>query len=137
MTVAATPFHSVSDGEHPGPVGPLGRRGRWTTDHARTVAIAWATVALALGVFAPNVETALSGAGWQASGSESVQARALIQANFAGLSSSALMVVVHSQRLTAGDAAFGQTVRRVEGVLRANAQVASVQSPRTGSSSRT
>ncbi len=56
-------------------VGPIGRLGRWTADHVRTVAIAWAVVAVALGVFAPKVETALSGAGWQANGSESVQAR--------------------------------------------------------------
>ena len=34
-----------------------------------TVFIAWAVVAVALGFFAPRVETALSGAGWQANGS--------------------------------------------------------------------
>ena len=34
--------------------------------------IAWVVVAVGLGVFAPRVETALSGAGWQANGSESV-----------------------------------------------------------------
>jgi putative drug exporter of the RND superfamily len=115
-------------------VGPLGRLGRWTGDHVRAVAIAWAIVAVALGAFAPKVETALSGAGWQANGSESVQARTLIQANFAGLSSSALMVVVHSQRLTSTDPAFRQTVSRVEQVLRANAHVASVQPPHARSS---
>jgi RND superfamily putative drug exporter len=115
-------------------VGPLGRLGRWTADHVRTVAIVWAIVAVALGVLAPKVETALSGAGWQANGSESVQARSLIQTNFAGLSSSALMVVVHSQRLTTTDAAFRQTVGRVEQLLRTNAHVASVQPPRVGSS---
>ena len=115
-------------------VGPLGRLGRWTADHIRTVAIVWAVVAVALGVFAPKVETALSGAGWQANGSESVQARTLIQANFAGLSSSALMVVVHSTRLTVSDAAYAKTVRRVEQLLRSNAHVASVQAPSAGSS---
>ena len=108
-------------------VGPLGRLGRWTADHVRAVAIAWVVVAVALGVFAPRVETALSGAGWQANGSESVQARELIQANFAGLSSSALMVVVHSQRLRPPPTrASGRRVGRVEQLLRANAHVASV-----------
>ena len=58
-----------------GAVGPIGRLGAWTADHIRAVALAWAVVALALGAFAPKVETALSGAGWQANGSESVQAR--------------------------------------------------------------
>jgi putative drug exporter of the RND superfamily len=115
--------------EHPGAVGPLGRLGRWTADHVRAVALAWAVVALALGAFAPKVESALSGAGWQANGSESVQARKLIQANFAGLSSSALMVVVHSQQLTSGDNGFRQTVSRVERILRANSHVRSVVPP--------
>src|SRR5689334_2815664 len=62
-----------------GPIGPLGRLGGWTAAHVRAVSIAWLLVALALAAFAPKVETALSGAGWQANGSESVQARALIQ----------------------------------------------------------
>ena len=76
MTVVDTPIRARRAGvEHPEAVGPLGRLGRWTADHVRAVAIAWAVVAVALGVFAPKVETALSGAGWQANGSESVQAR--------------------------------------------------------------
>lgn len=133
MTVVAAPLPAAA----PAPavaVGALGRLGRWTADHIRFVAIAWAIVAVGLGAFAPRVETALSGAGWQANGSESVQARALIQASFAGLSSSALMVVVHSQRLTTTDSAFRQTVSRVEQVLRTNPHVVSVQAPQAGSS---
>jgi RND superfamily putative drug exporter len=113
-------------------VGPIGRLGRWTADHVRAVAIAWAALAIMLGVFAPRVETALSGAGWQANGSQSVQARHLIQSNFAGLSSSALMVVLHSQGQTVASPAFRQTVARVESVLRTNKQVSSVQTPRPG-----
>ncbi len=120
--------------KHPETVGPLGRLGRWTADHVRAVALAWAVVALALGAFAPKVESALSGAGWQANGSESVQARTLIQRNFAGLSSSALMVVVHSPQLTSGDNGFRQTVNRVERILRANSHVRSVVPPHAGTS---
>ncbi len=134
MTLVAAPLRAAPAVEHPEAVGPLGRLGRWTADHVRAVAIVWAVVAVTLGVFAPRVETALSGAGWQANGSESVNARSLIQANFAGLSSSALMVVVHSQGLVATDPAFRQTVARVEQVLRGNAHVASVQPPRAGAS---
>ena len=133
MTVVAAPLRAAATAD-PGGVGSLGRLGRWTADHIRTVAIAWAIVAIALGVFAPKVETALSGAGWQANGSDSVQARTLIQANFAGLSSSALMVVVHSQRLTAGDPGFRKTIGSVERVLRTNAHVGVVDAPRAGSS---
>ena len=135
MTVVAAPPRLAATPERPAPVvGPIGRLGRWTADHVRTVGVAWAVVALALGAFAPKVETVLSGAGWQANGSESVQARELIQANFAGLSSSALTVVVHSDRLTATDPGFQETVARVASVLRSSEDVASVQAPRAGSS---
>jgi RND superfamily putative drug exporter len=134
VTVVATPLRpATAAADQPEAVGPLGRLGRWTADHMRTVAVVWAVAALGLGVFAPRVETALSGAGWQANGSESVQARKLIQANFAGLSSSALMVVVHSQRLTASDAPFQRTVTRVEQLLQADSRVESVRPPRAGS----
>jgi putative drug exporter of the RND superfamily len=120
--------------EHPEAVGPIGRLGRFTADHIRAVAIAWAVVAVAFGVFAPKVESALSGAGWQANGSESVQARTLIQRNFAGLSSTALMVVVHSPVQTVASPGFRATVASVERILRSDRRVASVQPPRAGSS---
>ena len=106
--------------EHPEAVGPIGRLGRWTVDHGRGVAIAWIVIAIGFGFFAPKVESALSGAGWQANGSQSVQARALIQKNFAGLSSSALMVVVHSPTQTVGDAGFRSTLAAVARTLRTN-----------------
>ncbi len=132
--VAAASASHAAPAAHLEAVGPIGRLGRWTADHVRAVAIAWTVLALALGLFAPKVESTLSGAGWQANGSASVRARKLIQANFAGLSSSALMVVVNSQQLTSGDNGFRQTVSRVERILRANKHVASVQPPRAGSS---
>ncbi len=134
MTVDTPIRVSAPAPEQPKAVGPIGRLGRWAADHVHAVAIAWAILAVALGVFAPKVETALSGAGWQANGSESVQARALIQRNFGGLSSSALMVVVHSQQLTTRDGGFRQTVARVERVLRGNSHVRSLVPPRAGSS---
>ena len=118
--------------EHPEAVGPIGRLGRWTIDHSRAVAAGWVVVAVALGGFAPRVESALSGAGWQANGSESVRARQLIQKNFQGLSSSALMVVVHSPTQAVSSARFRQTLASVERILRSNAHVASVQPPRRG-----
>ena len=119
-------------GEHPGAVGPIGRLGRWTADHVRVVAIAWAIVAVAFGAFAPKVESALSGAGWQANGSQSVQARKLIQTNFAGLSSSALMVVLHSPTQTVFSPGFQRSIASVEQVLHGSSHVASVQPPRRG-----
>ncbi len=135
MTVVDTPIRVAAPAlEQPETVGPIGRLGRWAADHVRAVALTWAIVAVALGVFAPKVESALSGAGWQANGSESVEARTLVQRNFAGLSSSALMVVVHSQRLTTSDDGFRQTVAGVERVLRGNSHVRSVVPPQSGSS---
>ncbi len=116
-----------------GAVGPIGRLGAWTADHIRAVALAWAVVALALGAFAPKVESALSGAGWQANGSESVQVRDLVQQNFGGLSSSALTVVVHSGSQTAGAPAFRATVARVERILRADKHISRVVPPAAGS----
>jgi putative drug exporter of the RND superfamily len=113
-------------------VGPIGRLGRFTATHTRSVVLAWVAIAVAFGFFAPRVETALSGAGWQANGSESVQARSMIQQHFAGQSSTALMVVVHSPRLTASDPAFAAAVTRAEGILRSDPAIVSVLPPRAG-----
>jgi RND superfamily putative drug exporter len=110
-----------------GELGPLGRLGRWTAGHFRLVLAAWLVVVVGFGVFAPKVESALSGAGWQANGSESVQARALIEQRFSGDSSSALMVVVHSVRHTSAEPPFRATVARVERILRESPAVASVR----------
>ena len=74
----------IKHGTH---VGPIGRLGRYTATHFRTVLIGWLVVAVVLGFFAPRVESALSGAGWEASGSQSVQARKLVERDFAGLGS--------------------------------------------------
>ena len=74
-------------------VGPIGRLGHYTATHFRVVLIAWLVIAVVLGFFAPRVETALSGAGWETTGSQSVQARQLIDKNFKGLSSYGLMTV--------------------------------------------
>ena len=85
--------------------GPLGRLGTWVIDHGRIVTLAWVLIVVGLGVFAPSVEKNLSGAGWQANGSESVAVRELAQEHFGGNASHAIQVVVHSadSPLTEGD----------------------------------
>ena len=93
-------------------VGPIGRLGRWSATHFRWVVAAWVVIALGLGFLAPRVETSLSGAGWEDTGSQSVQARQLIQDNFGGNSSNALMVVVHSDDTTVSSPAFQAAVTR-------------------------
>lgn len=116
-------------------LGPVGRLGLWTTTHFRAVLAAWLLIAVAFGVFAPRVETALSGAGWEATGSQSVQARQLIQKDFHGFGSHGLMVVVHSAQATTRDPAFAHTVTRVEGRLRTSSAVSTVVAPQPGVSS--
>ena len=111
-------------------VGPVGRLGRYTATHFRAVLIGWAVVALGLGSFAPRVEQALSGAGWEASGSQSVQARKLIETSFRGLSSYSLITVVHSPGVRFGNPAFRSTVARVEHLLAADPAVSTVVAPR-------
>src|SRR4051794_8408201 len=113
-------------------VGPIGRLGRWTATHFRFVAAAWVVVAVGLGVLAPRVETALSGAGWEATGSQSVQARHLIDTNFEGSGPYALTVVIHARHHTVADPVFKHVLRRVEDRLRRDPAVATVVAPRAG-----
>jgi RND superfamily putative drug exporter len=118
--------------EHSTHVGPIGRLGRYTATHFRTVLAGWLVVAVVLGFFAPRVETALSGAGWEASGSQSVQARKLLERDFAGLGSYGLMTVVYSPTQTVSAPAFRSAIARVEQSLRADAAVRTVVAPAPG-----
>ena len=94
----------------------------------------WVVLAVGLGALAPRVEHALSGAGWEASGSESVQARERIDRDFAGGGSYALQAVVSSSSLTTGDPIFDRTLNRVQDLLGEDRRVTSVVAPRQGSS---
>jgi putative drug exporter of the RND superfamily len=113
-------------------LGPLGRLGRLAATRRRRVFVAWALIAIGLGILAPRVETALSGAGWQATGSDSVRARQQIDRSFAGAGSYALQVAVHSQRFAAADPSFRRTVVRAGRILRRDSAVRQVTPPRRG-----
>jgi putative drug exporter of the RND superfamily len=115
-------------------LGPIGRLGRFAATHRRAVFITWALIAVGLGVLAPRVETALSGAGWQANGSESVKVREQTERDFGGVGAYALQVVVHSGQLTSADPAFRQSVAAVGRTLAADPAVRDVIAPRPGSS---
>lgn len=115
-----------------GELGPVGRLGRLAAKHRRRVFAGWAIVAVGLGVLAPRVETALSGAGWQDNGSESVQAREEIDRAFAGGGAYALQVAVHSDRFATGSAPFRLTLTRAERILAADPAVRTVAAPRPG-----
>jgi putative drug exporter of the RND superfamily len=110
-------------------LGRFGRLGLWMADHRRIVALVWAAIAISLGAFAPFAERALSGAGWEASGSESVEAREMLQERFPGRGAYALTVVVSSSQATVDDAAFQTVVARVASVLAADEAVARVVRP--------
>jgi len=114
--------------------GPIGRLGHYTATHFRTVLFAWLAIALVLGFFAPRVEHALSGAGWEATGSESVAARDAINKNFDGLSSSALMVVIHSPTQVVQDPAFKQEIKQAKTTLSQDDRVSSIVLPKPGTS---
>jgi len=115
-------------------LGPLGRLGRWTATHVRVVVLAWVVVAIGLGLLAPKAEHALSGAGWEATGSESVAAREQVDQSFGGRSSSGLTVVLHAPDATVAAPAFRRAVAAVERTLRADPRVSDVVAPQPGAS---
>jgi RND superfamily putative drug exporter len=115
--------------------GAFARLGAWTGSHLRAVLLIWLVVLAGFGVFAPKVESVLAGAGWQDSTSQSVQARQIIERDFAGLGSSALQVVVVDRGARiAGDPSARIVIARVEAMLRASKDVSAVVPPAPGSS---
>lgn len=117
------------------PVGLLGRLGGWTALHLRLVLASWLVVLVGFGIFAPKVESALAGAGWQDSSSQSVQARHLIRQDFAGLGSSALQVVIVDRQAPIGTDPSGRAaVARVQSMLKASPDVSTVVPPQPGTS---
>ncbi len=113
--------------------GTLAQLGAWAATHLRLVLLGWAIVLVVFGFFAPSVETALAGAGWQDSTSQSVTARNLIGKDFAGLGSSALQVVVvdHNAPI-ATDPAAQATLASVANTLRSDQRVSTVVMPQPG-----
>jgi RND superfamily putative drug exporter len=113
-------------------LGPVGRLGLRVADHRRAVLVAWLLIVVAAGIFAPRVEHALSGAGWEATGSESVATRDAIDRKFGGQSAYAIQAVVHSETATFGQPAFDGVVKRAEGILASDSAVSQVVPPQRG-----
>jgi RND superfamily putative drug exporter len=132
MTVTApSPRHAAYDpAEHD--IGVLGRLGLAVVRHARLTTVVWLLVIVGLGLFAPKVEANLSGAGWQANGSESVQARELAQSHFGGNASSAIQVVVHSTDGPVTEGAGARVIAEATRMLKADARIAEVVAPQPG-----
>ncbi len=108
---------------------PLASLGRWSHAHRAPVIAAWAMMTLALAVFAPRLQSALSGAMWEVNGSDSLAAREVIEREFGGFSSQSAVVVVHSETLKAGSAEFDAVVARATAVLASNADFAPAAPP--------
>jgi RND superfamily putative drug exporter len=115
--------------------GLFARLGYWTGRHLRAVLLGWLVVLVVFGAFAPKVESALAGAGWQDSTSQSVRARELIRKDFAGLGSSALqVVVVDHRRAIASDPKAHALIDKAAALLRASKDVSRVVLPQPGAS---
>jgi putative drug exporter of the RND superfamily len=113
--------------------GWLARLGAWSGSHLRIVLVAWLLLLGVFGAFAPQVMSALSGAGWQDSGSSSVKARNVIAKDFAGLGSTALQVVVVDKNgAIAGDPAAQQAIVKATALLKADPRVSTVVAPQPG-----
>jgi RND superfamily putative drug exporter len=112
---------------------PFTRLGAWAATHFRRVLIAWLLVLLVFGFFAVRVENALAGAGWQASNSQSVAARAVIQKDFSGLGATGLQVVIVDHH---GPIASDPQARAIEAkattVFRSDPRVSTVVPPQAG-----
>ena len=114
--------------------GSLAGLGAWAATHFRSVLIGWAVIIVVFGIFAVRVETALAGAGWQDSTSQSVAARNIIGKDFSGLGATALQVVVVDQHgPIATDPAARAIITQVASLLAADPRVSTVVLPRPGS----
>ncbi len=111
--------------------GPLGRLGRWAAVRRGRVGLAWLLVAAVFAVFAPGVESALSGAGWQASGSASVHVRHLARKDFGGDASSAIEVVVSANRPITSPA-VRTVIAHAEHILAADPRIGKIVPPQPG-----
>ncbi|WP_121254678.1 MMPL family transporter [Nocardioides ferulae] len=135
MTPTATRRHATAPPPEFDPgfrPGPLGRLGVWVTDHARLVSLVWVLLIVGLGIFAPKVEHNLSGAGWQANSSESVEARELAREHFGGNASSAIQVVVQSTDGPVTEGEGKQVLAEVTRMLEAEPRIADVLAPQPG-----
>jgi RND superfamily putative drug exporter len=120
---SATSAHSSS----------FARLGAWTATHFRRILIAWLLVLLVFGIFAVHVESSLAGAGWQASSSQSVRARAVVEKNFGGLGATGLQVVVVDRTAPiASDPTAQAAVVRATHLLRSDPRVSTVVAPQAG-----
>ncbi|MHB8438122.1 MAG: MMPL family transporter [Acidimicrobiales bacterium] len=116
-----------------GASGSFARLGRWAATPFRRVLIAWLVLLVVFGVFAVHVENALAGAGWQASNSQSVAARGVIQKDFSGLGATGFVVVIVDHRGPIATDLQAQAIEaKATAVLRSDVRVSTVVPPVAG-----
>jgi RND superfamily putative drug exporter len=114
---------------------PFARLGAWTATHFRRILIAWLLILLVFGIFAVHVESSLAGAGWQASNSQSVRARAIIEKDFGGLGATGLQVIVVDRSgPIATDPTAQAAVLGATHLLRSDPRISAVVQPQAGAS---
>ncbi len=116
---------------------PLARLGRWAHSHRLTVISAWAILAIGLGVFAPRLEHALSGAMWEVNASDSLAARRVLEEEFGGFSSQSAVAVFHSDTLTTGDPVFQETIQRATAIFAGESALSPAAPPQVSPDGRT
>jgi RND superfamily putative drug exporter len=131
MTVAGVDDQVGMEREQEPPPGVLGRIGLGAARRFRATVLLWLVLVAGLGALAPQVTSVLAGAGWQASGSQSVQVRDVIDQHFGGTGASAIQVVVHSEGSVA-DPSARVALAKATSLLEANKSVAEVIQPRPG-----
>jgi RND superfamily putative drug exporter len=113
------------------PPGVLGRLGTAAASRFRLTLVLWLVAIAGLGALAPQATKVLAGAGWQANGSQSVQARDLVQQHFGGAGSTALQVVVHADR-PVSDPAVRTVLAQATALVQADPRVGQVVQPQPG-----
>src|SRR3954447_13392717 len=114
-------------------IGRLGRLGVWVVGHGRVTAVVWALLIVGLGAFAPRVETELSGAGWQANGSESVAVRDAAERHFGGNASHAIQVIIRSNAPAVTEGAGARVIEAATRLLEADPRISAVIPVQPGS----
>ncbi len=79
---------------HVKPVGPLASIARWSVARKKTVMLIWLVVVIAAAPLAIGLSGALSGAGWDAQGSDAEKVRQELRTDFPEVGSEAAMIVV-------------------------------------------
>lgn len=116
---------------------PLARLGRWSHRKRRSVIIWWAVLAIGLGVFAPSLEHALSGAMWEVNNSDSLEVRDILDEQFGGLSSQSAVVVVHSDLRPVDDPAFQAVIAEASAILENEESFGTPMPPQPGMDGQT